>query len=69
MVEVFKTDVQLQEQAATLEEKLSSQFPQIKINFDLEDCDKVLRVEGNSIVSNKIIETLNTSGYFCQVME
>ncbi len=69
MVEVFKTNVQLFEQAATLAEKLSSHFPSIKINFDLEDCDKVLRVEGTTIFPNKIIEMLNSSGYHCQVLE
>lgn len=69
MVEVFITDVQLKEQASTLERKLLSQFPKAKINFDLEDCDKVLRVEGKSVSSEKIIKTLNLDGYHCQVME
>ena len=69
MVEVFKTDVQLHEEAATLKGKLSSQFPQIKVNFDLEDCDKVLRVEGEHVAPGKIIEVLNLNGYDCRVME
>ena len=69
MVEVFKTNVELQEHATALLKELSYKFPQIKINFDLEDCDRILRVEGNSIVPHKIIETLNTKGYRCQVLE
>jgi hypothetical protein len=69
MVEVFKTSVQLPEQATLLVKELLSQFPQIKINFDLDDCDKVLRVEGETIVPNKIIELLTTNGHHCQVLE
>ena len=68
MVEVFKTNVLLKKQALELAKKLSEQFPQIKINFDLEDCDKVLRVEGNNVVPDKIIETINLNGYLCQIL-
>jgi hypothetical protein len=69
MVEVFKTNVQLEEEATTLAEKLSSNFPFIKINFDLEDCDKVLRVEGRDIAPHKIIEMLASDGYQCHILE
>lgn len=69
MVEVFKTNVQQLKQAKALESELASQFPLIKINFDLEDCDKVLRVEGRKFVPDKVIELLHSNGYFCQIME
>lgn len=69
MVEVFKTNVELEEQAVRLAGELSSQFPQTKINFDLDDCDKILRVEGKSFTSYKIIEALNLNGYHCQILE
>jgi hypothetical protein len=69
MVEVFKTNVQCLEDVTILAKELSSAFPCIKINFDLEDCDKVLRVEGEDLVSNKIINMINSSGYLCQVLE
>lgn len=69
MVEVFKTNVQRQKQARILEEALASQFPSIKINFDLEDCDKILRVEGKKLAPDKIIKLLHSNGYLCQVLE
>ncbi|MBL7817877.1 MAG: hypothetical protein JNL70_22905 [Saprospiraceae bacterium] len=47
MVEVFKTNVQTQEQADGIIEHLLVLFPNSKIGFDLEDCDKVLRVESD----------------------
>jgi len=69
MVEVFKTNVELQEHATLLVEELSYRFPKIKINFDLDDCDRVLRVEGNAIAPNKIIEALRTKGYYCELLK
>ena len=69
MVEVFKTNVQLQEQATTLAGKLSLRFPRMKINFDLEDCDKVLRVEDKDVSPYKIIEMLASDGYQCHILE
>jgi hypothetical protein len=55
MVEVFKTSVQKKEQSKMLLCILSEAFPSFKINFDLSDCDKVLRVEGDNVESLKII--------------
>jgi hypothetical protein len=69
MVEVFKTNVQLEEEAGTLAGKLVSEFSLTKINFDLEDCDKVLRVEGKDIATHKIIEMLSLDGYQCHILE
>jgi hypothetical protein len=47
MVEVFKTNVQRPEQAKRLIVFLLEQFPGYKMNIDLTDCDKILRVESN----------------------
>jgi hypothetical protein len=48
MVEVFKTDVNSIEKAKYIHELLISKFPDILFNFDLEDCDRILRAEYNS---------------------
>jgi len=68
MVEVFKTNVQQHEQAEQLASVLRSRFDFWKINFDLEDCDKILRVEGKQICVETIIEILNTHGLQCEVL-
>jgi hypothetical protein len=68
MVEVFKTNVQQHEQAEQLASVLRSRFDFGKINFDLEDCDKILRVEGKQICVETIIEILNTYGLQCEVL-
>ena len=68
MVEVFKTTVQHPERAEQLASILRDQFAFSKINFDLEDCDKILRVEGNTICVDTIIEILSTRGIECEVL-
>ena len=68
MVEVFKTNVQHRELAEQLASILRGRFAFSKINFDLEDCDKILRVEGKQVCVETIIEILNTHGLQCEVL-
>ena len=68
MVEVFKTNVQQHEQADQLASVLRDRLDFCKINFDLEDCDKILRVEGKQISVEAIIEILSTHGLKCEVL-
>jgi hypothetical protein len=69
MIEVFKTDVQDAETAKALVHKLLGHFPNSKINFDLHDCDKILRVEGTTIYAEKITEFLNSIGFHCEILD
>jgi len=68
MVEVFKTNVQHRELAEQLASILRAWFASSKISFDLEDCDKILRVEGKQICVETIIKILNTHGHECEVL-
>ncbi|MGN6638131.1 MAG: methyltransferase type 11 [Mucilaginibacter sp.] len=68
-VEVFKTNVRYKRQAKMLLEVLSTSFPRFKINFDLEDCDKILRIEGKKIPQQKITALVTGRGYQCSVLE
>lgn len=68
MVEIFKTDVNKKEQANILLMLLSRDYPAFSMNFDLHDCDNILRVEGNDINPNKIIQLLRSKGHECEVL-
>lgn len=68
MIEVFKTNVHGEVQSRMLISKLLEQFPASKINFDLEDCDKVLRIEGRYFCAKRIIELLKLNGHYCEVL-
>ena len=65
MIEVFKTNVREVTQADKIIELLLAHFPGCKINFDIQDCDKVLRVEGNDFFPVKIISIVNENGFDC----
>jgi hypothetical protein len=69
MVEVFKTNVQRRELAEQLASIIRGRLAFCKINFDLEDCDKILRVEGDQISVETIIGILSTHGLECEVLE
>ncbi len=69
MVEIFKTNVEEQDQARALLQVLSQQFPLSKINFDLEDCDRILRFEAETVAQKTIIELVNANGYQCFIVE
>jgi hypothetical protein len=68
MVEVFKTSVQKKSESCVVIEKLLEQFPDYTINFDLEDCDCILRIEHTVIENEKIIALLNSQGYYCETL-
>jgi len=69
MIEVFKTDVQSVKQSKPLIRKLKSDIPCVCVNFDLEDCDKVLRVEGDDFSVEAIIKLLNKNGHHCEILD
>jgi hypothetical protein len=69
MVEVFKTNVLKKAQSKMLLSILSDAFPACKINFDLSDCDKVLRVEGDPIDASPIMILVKEYGFTCEVLE
>ncbi|MDN5287918.1 MAG: hypothetical protein JWR38_4192 [Mucilaginibacter sp.] len=68
MVEVFKTDVRHTDQSMMLVRKLKTRLPGCCINFDLEDCDNVLRVEGEKFSTEGVIRVLNSCGFHCEVL-
>lgn len=70
MVEIFRTNVNSPERADLLLLELQERFPGYKMNFDLEDCDKILRVEAIEAPINpaEIIWLLARSGYHSEVL-
>jgi len=69
MVEVFKTDIKSTSDAHNLVEMLVQQLPGSRINFDLHDCDNILRVEGNDFSADAVVNLLSKKGFHCEVLE
>lgn len=75
MIEVFTTNIQDKNQAAYMLNILETNYPNLKINIDIDDVtsskscnDSILRVEG-IINPKKIIETVKIAGYSCAILE
>jgi hypothetical protein len=69
MIEVFKTNVQEFAEAQKLVAVLRRHFPGSKINIDLDDCDKVLRVEGSNLRVEKVMTLVTEKGFVCTVLD
>ncbi|HEY5406072.1 MAG TPA: hypothetical protein VIJ92_03255 [Ginsengibacter sp.] len=70
MVEVFKTNVEDSSHADVLIEQIYKMYVHYKANFDLEDCDKILRVECKTfmIEPSSVINLLNEFGYDVEIL-
>lgn len=67
-IHIFKTNVNTKKQAKAVFDILLNTFPNFIINFDLEDCDKILRIETEKINNQKIISILNKHGFNCAIL-
>lgn len=70
MIEVFKTSVQDQIQARIVRQLLLVQNPLLEINFDLEDCDKILRIKNieEAVDISSVLKVLNETGIYVEVL-
>jgi len=70
MIEVFKTDVKDHLLATAVRERIHRTFPRYRANFDLEDCDHILRVEhpGGMVQAGAVIDLLNHWGIRAEVL-
>lgn len=68
-VEVFKTNVETGEQARQLVHLIHENFPYYTVNFDLEDCDKILRVKSIvSVLERPLIDFIQRCGFDAAVL-
>lgn len=72
IVEIFKTNVQDKPTAEKIIAELDKLCPHCQFNFDLEDCDKILRVESHNIIDNTlptIFKILSLKGIDCELLK
>ncbi|WP_295653043.1 hypothetical protein [uncultured Mucilaginibacter sp.] len=63
---VFKTNVTSKKKVSMIAPLLTS-FPTIRHwNFDLQDCDKVLRVEATGLQPSSVERLLLAAGFDCE---
>ena len=70
-VEVFKTNVVHKRAAKTIIEQIGMHQPKYKCNFDLDDCDKVLRIEnqGGDVDAQFVFQILEKNNHKGSILE
>jgi hypothetical protein len=69
MIEVFKTDVKDPEDASRLLFEIDTNFSGCSANFDLTDCDRILRIKYPATIDPAtFIEFLDRFGYQAEVL-
>ncbi len=66
MILVFKTNVLDISDAQILYPVLAKHLANTVWTFDLEDRDKILRIDSPDAISGTIVRLLNSSGYECE---
>ena len=69
MIFVFKTSVKTKMQVKKLKPHIDKTLPEAKWNFDLEDCDKILRVDSEENAVSKIIDLLRVHNHSCEELD
>lgn len=65
-IEIYKTNIYTETDACRVIEMVKTKFPEAKVNCDLQDCDKVLRIEGFYLNSQLIIDIVKKNGFLCE---
>lgn len=70
MVEVFVTNVTETRQANRLIERIQQTIPTYRATFDLQDCDRILRIQSatGQVNATDIILILEHSGYKAELL-
>ena len=69
MIFVFKTSVKTKTQVKKLKPHIDQRLPKAKWNFDLEDIDRVLRIESEENIGLIVIDLLNIHNHNCEELE
>ncbi|HWK02491.1 MAG TPA: hypothetical protein VNS58_02600 [Puia sp.] len=71
IVQVFKTDVQDKKEAKRIILFLHQNYSHCKVNFDLDDCDKILRIENQlgRVEETAIQLVVAGYGYDCEPLQ
>ena len=69
MIFVFKTSVESKLQVQQLQPHIDTIVPNAAWNFDLQDCDKILRIESEENIVLTIIHLLKMNNFICEELE
>ena len=65
-IQIFKTSVQRPSHISLLSNNLDKLVQNGRWNFDLYDCDNILRIQTTGNITNEIIRLLTLNGFSCE---
>jgi hypothetical protein len=65
-IEIYKTNIKTREEASFITALLQFVISDCIMNFDLEDCDHILRIETNRDIKEMVYRVFNKQGFYCQ---
>lgn len=70
MIEIFKTNIEDPGQALEVLSHIKEKYVSYVANFDLEDCDRILRVESihGDVDGRALIKLVNDLGFHAEVL-
>jgi hypothetical protein len=69
MIYIFKTTVKTKSKVKKLKPHIDKTLPNEKWNFDLDDCDRILRIDSEENIVLKITDLLNLHKIYCEELE
>lgn len=69
MISVFKTSVTNTKEIEILKPHLDTHLEFAKWNFDLEDCDNILRIDSENEITQPTIKILKDNGFDCEELD
>ena len=66
MIYVFKTSVKTKKDVRKLKSSLNKLLRDAIWNFDLEDCDKILRIDSQIQISSAVVKSVQSIGFYCE---
>lgn len=69
MIYVFKTSVKNKSQVRKLKPDINTILPNEKWSFDLEDCDRILRIDCEVNIVSQVKDLLHIHKFYCEELE
>jgi hypothetical protein len=68
MILVFKTNVSTYLEVEKIKPQLNKSFPNAKWNFDLQDCDNILRIDNLYEISDVVMNLFKENNFECELL-
>ncbi|MCD9577314.1 hypothetical protein [Flavobacterium soyae] len=65
-IESYKTDVKTKEDASFIVVLLQFVISDCSMNFEVENCDHILKIETNREIKEMVYGVFNKQGFYCQ---